>query len=105
MADGDDLVARSHGDREEREMQRGRRARHGAGVRRSDRGGEGGLEGGDLRPLRHPAGEDRRARGLGLFLAEVRARDRDEGARLLSIGRRLLPDPVLLQLLAQQLLR
>ena len=40
-------------------------------------GGELGLEGGDLRPLREPAGEDDGGGGLGLLRAEDGLGDRD----------------------------
>ena len=61
VADRDHLVARADADGQQREMQRRGAVGHGAGVRRADHGGELRLEGRDLRALRQPAGEDRRA--------------------------------------------
>ena len=51
VADGDDLVARPHADRQQREMQRRGAVGDGAGVRRADDGGELVLEARDLAGL------------------------------------------------------
>ena len=77
VADRHHLVARPDADGEEREVQRGGAVRDGAGVGGADVGGELGLEGGDLRPLGEPAGEDDGGGGLGLLGAEDGLGDRD----------------------------
>ena len=58
VADGDDLIAVPHTDREERQMQRCRAVGDRASVRSADIGRERPLEGGNLRPLCQPARKD-----------------------------------------------
>ena len=77
VADGDDLVARPDADGQQRQVQRRRAVRDGAGVRRADELGELALERRDLRALRDPAGEDDAAGRFGLALVEHRLGDRD----------------------------
>ena len=77
VADGDDLVARADADGQKRQVQRRRAVRDGAGVRRADVVGELALEGGDLRSLGHPAGQDHATHGLDFLLVENRLGDRN----------------------------
>src|SRR6187200_892782 len=77
MTDRDDLAAARHSARSQREVQRGRATRHGAGVSRADGFREFPLERGDLGPLRDPTGEDHTPRRLGFALVEQWTRDRN----------------------------
>ena len=65
----------------ERQVQRRRAARDGAGMRRADGRGELALEGRDFRALRDPSRQDRAARGLGVALVEPGSRDGDQRGR------------------------
>ena len=73
VADRDHLVARPDAEGQQRQMQRRRAVRNGAGMRRADELRELPLEGRDLRSLRDPAAEDDAARRVGLALVHARA--------------------------------
>src|SRR5262249_11221961 len=70
VADGDDLVSRSNAQRVESQMKGCGAIRDCAGRRSADGASEFALEGGDLRPLRDPAGENGFAGRCRFFLAE-----------------------------------
>ena len=79
MADGDDLIAEADTERGERDVKRRRAARHRAGMRRADGLGEFAFERRDLGALRHPAGENRAARGLRFLLVHPGTRHGNHG--------------------------
>ena len=80
MTGRDDLVTWSDVEGRQSELQGRRAIGHGARKRRPDESGEFTLEGGHLRSLRNPAGEDGRSRRVGLFLGKDRHCDRDHDA-------------------------
>src|SRR5512135_153349 len=94
VAGRDHLVSRLHADGEQGHVQGRGAARYGAGVPGADNFGELALEGGDLRPLGDPAGQDRPTGRLGLALIHPGAGDRDHSRRI-GHGR---PPPAVTQL-------
>ena len=81
VADRDHLIAGADAENVQGQMQRRGAAGDGTGVGGADVGGELRLEGGDLRPLRDPPGQDGFAGRRRLGLAERRLGDGDRGLR------------------------